>query len=759
MKRALCLIEIMVLTLGVFFSAYGQNITVTSSVGQNPNTLINNVLAGEGVELSNGKFNNSTGNITYPQIGTFNRGTNTVFPFQSGIVMTTGNVSVAPGPNSGGSVSNPVSNYYTDSQLSSIASSSVNGCAVLDFDFVAYADTFSFNYVFGSEEYPEYVCSNFNDVFAFYLTGLDPVTYTTTTRNVAIIPNSISAAHPTGIPVTINSVNVGQQGSSGGGGTGCYYTYTNYYHDNANGQGGVQYDAYTINLHASAVILACQTYHMHLAVGNVGDNGYDSGVFLEAGSFYSPQLQVANHFNTTQGGDTIIQNCRNVDVEFRLPRANATAYTTSFTFRGDAVLNQDYSFVTSDGDTMTAAQNSFSFQDDTLVGAHISVLPTAHFNQGETKTIILYIETVFCDAFPNAVKRDTLYYYIRANDSIRLQDTTLAYCHQCNQVAVNLLRGTEPLNYEWIPTTGITNPHAQQSAANITQGRIYHVVASDRYGCLTDTATVNITIHEQPEVAFTVTPEFGCSPLQVVLQSNSTPADCNLQWIVTNGNYADTATTATNTLKLDSLGYYDVYLWASTAPGCNDSLTVAQAIHVSDYPHASFTYAPDEPQNGKDVFFYDQSSGANITQFQWNFGDGGVSGEANPTHKYHLRASDNMNVHFAVTNQDGCSDDTTIVVPVLDNYAFWVPNSFTPNNDGVNDLFLPRVRDVAYYQLEIFNRFGELFFSTNNTEDGWDGTLGGKLAPTGVYIWKIQYIKYSDETNKLEQTGTITLIR
>ena len=183
------------------------------------------------------------------------------------------------------------------------------------------------------------------------------------------------------------------------------------------------------------------------------------------------------------------------------------------------------------------------------------------------------------------------------------------------------------------------------------------------------------------------------------------------------------------------------------------------AIHVADFPHASFTFTPDEAQNGQTVTFFNLSEGDDITNYQWLFGDGSTSYESDPSHAYHVINSENMLVRLTVTNGDGCADDTTMIVPVVDNFALWVPNSFTPNNDGNNEIFLPIVNDVAYYQFEIYNRTGELFFMTNSTEQGWDGTVNGKPVQTGVYVWRITYAKYADPTYYYVKDGQLILIR
>lgn len=398
-----------------FADAQDPSLTVSSLMGTHVDTILKNHLEGKGVFITNGKFNNVEGNVTYPQIGTFNSN-GSYFPFETGIVLTTGNVSVAEGPNNSGAASSQVSNPYVESQLQPLANSPVTSSASLEFDFVASTDTFAVSYIFGSEEYPEYVGSSFLDVFAFFLTGIDPVTIMITTKNVAIIPGSITASNPNGIPVSINNVNSTTNPE--------YYT--------ANPSIGVQYDGYTTALTASATILACQSYHMKLAVSNVSDQALDSGVFVEEGSFYSPQMQIEQQWSDTIGGDTLIQNFREMDLLFKLPRPALTGYTdVIINTSGDAVLGQDYALTMSFGMEITPSTYGFVFQpDDATLPAHVEILPTAQFpEEMPVKTAILEViaqgcgGTSFTDAFPP--RRDTIVLHLRAIDSVSIPDRSL----------------------------------------------------------------------------------------------------------------------------------------------------------------------------------------------------------------------------------------------------------------------------------------------------------------------------------------------
>ncbi len=749
--------------------AQNQNLTVTSLVGNTVEAILQDHLAGPGVLITGcdcpdvfsapAKFNNQTGNVTYPQIGSFNRNGFTNFPFATGLVMTTGNVSVAAGPNSSGSATSAVTNPYSESQLSSLATSSINGSASLEFDFIAMADEFAFNYIFGSEEYCEYVNSSFNDVFAFFLTGIDPVTYTTTTKNVAIIPGTVNT------PVSINNVNSGNPCGSGGANTA-------YYVNNPSGN-GVEYDGYTTALSAQAVIFACQTYHMKLAVANVGDNSLDSGVFLEEGSFYSPHVQINQDWETEEGGDTLVQNCRDLDLTFKIERPMLTSSTSIIIQTGgDAVLGQDYVMTKPDGMQITPDDDTFFYPEgDTVQIVHVAMAPTVTFPQGvDVKTAYLYVVTQGCSGQGNLAPyfhvEDTIVLYLRANDSILLRDTAITVCEQLDFIEVEQVRGTQPNFYQWYSVSGtpnpagIVDPESLATACSITDNASYKVIAHDRWNCMADTADVQVTIVPRPDFTITYTPDHGCQPLSVTMQAQYTPEYAQVYWNIHNQDtfaYVDSATTLH--ISLPDPGYYDISLLVQSAPGCADSMTYSNVIHVADFPNADFVFSPSEPENGEEVFFYNQSTGENITNYVWNFGDGHSSYVAEPSHTYHLTESALMAVHLTVTNSDGCTSDTLQFIPVEDNFAFFVPSAFTPNTDGHNEVFLPKVNDVVNYELTIYSRTGELIFYTNNPEIGWDGTVQGKPAPEGVYVWKIHYAKIGTPEEMMAKVGSVTLIR
>ncbi len=475
-----------------------QNITVSAANGQDVNTFINNNLIGSGVQVSNVKFNNATGNIATAQIGTFNSNGYTQLRMASGVIMTTGNVSVAPGPNNSGSLSTPVSGYYSDPQMNSISTSSVTACSTLDFDFVSISPFINVNYCFGSEEYPEFVCSSFNDVFAFFITGPDPQTGQTRTWNMASIPHTVDATHPDGIPVTINSVNQGSAPSSNG--TGCYYVFSEYYVVNhtpgvnggPNNAQGVQYDGFTQKLSASATILPCQQYHMHISICNVSDNAYDSGVFLEAGSFNSPQAQV--HFAPVSI-DTVFRS-HPYRIPLSLQGSDYSYGLMRLQFGGTANNGRDYKCYIEGGDTLTPTHNYVVMEGDTTL--YMVIAGTNQAMLDLPLSINISMATQLCQNFADLKGYDTLRCILAEDDIVRLKDTIIVAQDICEEVGVEVGFSRYPLTFHWMPEDDIFFPDQQYSTASITESRTYHVEARDTRGNA-DTATVEVVVDHTPQ--------------------------------------------------------------------------------------------------------------------------------------------------------------------------------------------------------------------------------------------------------------------
>ena len=281
-----------------------QSIVVSNT--QTPIQLVNEVLLGLGVNAFNVTINGNplTAESPVSNVSYFSN-TNSLFPFDSGILLTTGNGIGAVGPNNSGSNTDntpSTPNVGSDPHLLAIANGNVTNGVVLEFDFIPSGDTVSFNYIFGSDEYPEFSPSSFNDAFGLFLWGpgingpYALAGYPSGGANIAVIPGNI--------PVTIN--NVGDETNT------AYYVFNE--SPNSTYGDAIQYDGTTVQLAASASVSCNETYHIKLAISNVFDQSYDSGVFLQAGSFVSDAVDVT--VATVSGDTTIVERMHRCQFHF-----------------------------------------------------------------------------------------------------------------------------------------------------------------------------------------------------------------------------------------------------------------------------------------------------------------------------------------------------------------------------------------------------------------------------------------------------------
>lgn len=238
---------------GISKSARAISITPTND----GNTLSNTIL-GSGITVVPGSVNYSGANGAS---GTFTNGNSSGIGIDSGIILTTGQASSAVGPNSSTSTTG-FNGTAGDADLNAlIPQSSTEDATTLEFDFESAGGDVFFNYVFASEEYPEFANSDFNDVFAFFLNG----------QNIALIPGTTT-------PVSINNVN-------GGNPLGTNAVNSQFYKDNSGGNFDIEYNGFTTVFTAQALGLTPGTNTIKLAIADVGDDELDSAVFIQGSSF------------------------------------------------------------------------------------------------------------------------------------------------------------------------------------------------------------------------------------------------------------------------------------------------------------------------------------------------------------------------------------------------------------------------------------------------------------------------------------------
>ncbi len=471
----------------LFFSFTAVYAQLTVAGNNNGNTLAQ-ILAGNGVTVTNVNLNcaaNACG--TYTSVAT-------PLNLSTGIMLTSGQVANAVGPNNAPSVGTANGTPGDADLYNLVTPNSTQDACVLEFDVVPIGNNMSFSYVMGSEEYPEYVCSNFNDVFAFFISGPNPGGGSYANNNIALIPSS-------GLHVAINTVNPGVAGANSGGGTCTSLAYSTYYHDNTNGA-QVQYDGWTSVFTAQANVIPCQTYHLKLAIADVGDGAYDSGVFLEGNSFVSNGTTVTAA-TVNPGYTSTYEGCVNGTFTITLPAAATSNTTVNYTLSGSASNGTDY---TSLPGSVTIPIGGTS--------ATVNLIPTQDGLTEGQETVTLSILNP-CDGTV----------YSTATLNINDDPITTASANPnpiCPNATTTLTvsGGVAGNTYSWSPTAGVTNPTAATTTATVSATQTYTVTVTT--GSCTASNTTTVTVNPAPSATASVTPNTPvCSGTTVQLDAQA----------------------------------------------------------------------------------------------------------------------------------------------------------------------------------------------------------------------------------------------
>ncbi|MFN3341755.1 MAG: gliding motility-associated C-terminal domain-containing protein [Flavobacteriales bacterium] len=273
-----------------------------------------------------------------------------------------------------------------------------------------------------------------------------------------------------------------------------------------------------------------------------------------------------------------------------------------------------------------------------------------------------------------------------------------------------------------------------------------------------DTIYINVGFHVTPQPTATVTPSSGCAPLTVDFL-NTTPAaqvgtDCS--W--TFGDGGANPGCGAQSHVYTTPGCYDVTLTVVSPEGCVGSQTFDDMVCVYGDPIADFTYNPSTPTIiNSSINFVDAS--INGATYQWDFAGMGTSTQQNPTFNFVNVDTGFYQVCLTVTSPQGCVNDTCKMVYIFDEFLVYVPNAFTPDGDGINDVFMPVLTGLnpEHFELLIFNRWGEVIYQTNNPTKGWDGRSKGVMSKQDVYVWKIRTKDALLDIDK-EFVGHVTLL-
>ena len=286
--------------------------------------------------------------------------------------------------------------------------------------------------------------------------------------------------------------------------------------------------------------------------------------------------------------------------------------------------------------------------------------------------------------------------------------------------------------YNW--NTSETTP----SIVVAPQTTTIYTVTGTVAGC-TATQTVQVVVNTAPAFDFVPNIFAGCPPLCIDFIDIVSPGGLTVSDVV--WDFGDGAQTSFNdpTHCYTSSGLYDVSLSLTYSNGCVRSYIKTDYIDVYTMPSAAFTtnIASDPEQIDSDIEFTNLSTNASI--YSWNFGDANFSNQIDPFHTYAQEGT--YQVTLVATSSNGCIDSTKQDLIIKGMFTFYAPNSFSPNEDDSNEIFLPigTSWDKENYQLYIFDRWGNMCFSTKDMNEGWNGKANGgkQVAQMDTYVWKV----------------------
>lgn len=291
-----------------------------------------------------------------------------------------------------------------------------------------------------------------------------------------------------------------------------------------------------------------------------------------------------------------------------------------------------------------------------------------------------------------------------------------------------------PYTYTWLNGVGTGNTVTVAPSTTTT----YTVVIADQCGTPQDTDTVQVLVNQLPQVTFSGGPSLsGCSPVCVDFTDSSTPASTSCFW-----DFGDNTTSnvcnPTHCFVLP--GSYNIKLTVTDVNGCSNNVTVNNYVTVYPYPTPGFTISSPQPITLEDpyVTFSDGTSGGDTCY--WDFGDGQVQTVIGCTDVAHPYAdTGTYHVIQIVVNQWGCADTIYGDVVISPYSTIYIPNTFTPNGDGKNDLFKPYGEYLENFQMLIFDRWGNQIFKSVDLYQGWDGKVQGHsdICQIDTYVYVI----------------------
>ena len=347
---------------------------------------------------------------------------------------------------------------------------------------------------------------------------------------------------------------------------------------------------------------------------------------------------------------------------------------------------------------------------------------------------------------------------INVLDSLKitaLNDTSICMGTGARIRAVNPSGGDSSYVYSW--DNGIGNVQYDNVVPNATT--TYTVTLAD--GCETPPVTdqVSVTIFPYPDVLFSVDKETGCIPLVVNFTNDTDPTLIgNCVWEMGDG----TQITGCNpfTHIYDSVGCFDVSLTVISPNGCQQSKEVVNQICTYPLPIAMFNYNPNPGSVLQNEIQFNNLSILGDS-YNWNFSGLGTSTDINPIYTFSNEKGDVYDVCLEAITINNCRDTICVPIKIDEKLLLYVPNTFTPDGDGRNDIFIPSNQGAnpSDYEFTVFDRWGDIVFYSEEKTKGWDGNKDGSPCKEDTYVWQLKTSIIGGKGEKKLLRGHINLVR
>ena len=670
--------------------------------------------------------------------GEFHNGAD-VINFSDGIILSTGDIGSAEGPNVLVETTTQFGHPSTDRDLMDIATDDLYDVAVIEFDFVPVVSQVTFQYIFASEEYCEFVGTIFNDVFGFFVSGpgIDGP-FANGAINVARVPDSDEFVSINTINYLANQ-NLYVKNELSGDVANCDIEFDPQQINN------IEYDGFTVPLVARFTVIPCETYHIRLVVGDVGDDKLDSAVFLKSKSFNLGELAKVKAVIPNQTDTVAYENCIDGQLVFTRP---------------EGVFNLQPLVLDFEIDELSTALEGIDFPNIprtiTIPAGQDSVVLTIptfsdeHAENIESLTVNLNF-TLSCEC--EGVSSATL--HLADSKPPVIQFTAISACSgEPFSLVPNVTDGIPPYIFQWSDNS--TGNSLQTTILNPTS---FVLTVTDFCNKKTSDTTL-INLQEMPTAILSGNIDYceGLNDLTLPITFNGHPPwsftyqiDDNLPLRI------DSIFEDDFNLPISEIGTYQLIEFRDAACiGASSGTGQVNDINIELDLETIFPSCPDANDGQINLDIIAASPPYDI---DWS---PTVNDATNPTNLsvgvYDLMIRDDQNCVFM--DSIIIEHPNVITLECINNNAY-VPNVFSPNGDGINDFFeffLAKQTTVQQViKVEIIDRWGNLVYFSEGEMPKWDGRFKGKLSNPAVFLYSIQ-LELNDGQIELLQ-GSFSLVR